>query len=171
MYWMSVGRNRFKYGNGLFFLSKCVDSGEDGSPKSKLIYTKHIDKLWKSFIFIFSTLYLSYTGIMFGPIYAYFYQNVRTTPMGIHLPFFERDSDAEFFASMSLQGVASLYVILGNFMAELATCATNCTMGLVPDIIRFNLGEFNDDYVVNRKCMGSTAQLRNVLMLIEDFIK
>lgn len=168
---MATGKNRFKFFNGLIFLKKYVHNSDEGLPKCKVIWTKHIDRFWKKFIITFSVLYMSYNSILFGSIYAYYHDNVRSTPMGIHLPYFERDSDTEFLASMTLQGIVSIYVILGNFLAELTKQAVTSTLELITDLIRFNLEELHDEFALNENSLRSKSRILNVFNQIEDFIK
>lgn len=166
---MYVGSHRFKSINVLLFIGKYIYNTEDGSVNYKVICAKHIDKLLKNFLTIFSIIMLSYNGIMFGPIYAYFYQNVRTTPLGVHLPFFEKNSDTEYITSMTLQGGLAVYAILGTFLNEMLTCTVVGTVAIIPDLIRFNLKESCKEYKINGMNLKSTVQVRNALVLIQDF--
>lgn len=106
---------------------------------------------------------------MIGPIYAYYYQNARTTPLGVHLPFFERDSDAEFFSSMTFQSGISVYTVLGNYLEQIVTCSVISTIAMFPDMIGFNLSELYEEYKANKVCLKSIVRLRNAMIQIRDF--
>lgn len=169
MYYLNTGELRFKMANVIRFLCKYIYNNDEGSVNYKVICAKHIDKLWKNLVIIFPIIWLSYNGIMFGPIYAYYAQNARTTPLGVHLPFFERDSDAEYFTSMTFQSSLSVYTILANYLEQILTCAIVSTITLFPDMVQFNLSEFYEEFQKNGICLKSTARLRNALIQIWDF--
>lgn len=168
-FWITSGTNRFKFANIASFIGRYIYADEEASSTFDQIRTKHIDKLYKHILFFFVIIMVSYDGIVFGSIYAYTQLNMRTTPLGIHLPYFERDSDAEFIASMSFQGVVAVYTIIASYVTEMGICTVNITIAMMPDLIRFNLTEFYDEFKRNRMNLKATVRLRNAFIQIQDF--
>lgn len=167
---MLMGKKRLKFGNVIMCMGRKIYENE-GMYQSVYhhIRMKHIDKLWKNFITAFSVRMLSHYGIMFGMLYAYFHENIRFTPLGIHLPYFERDSDSEFIISMSFQGVIAAYTIVGSYIGEMAMCTVNSTILMFPDMICLNLTKFYDEFKMNGICMKARARMRNAFIQIQDF--
>lgn len=169
MYWSAIGPNHIKFSNTALFLDRYIYKNEEDSMAYNQIRIKYIEKLWTNLIIVYSMIILSYNGIVFGSIYAYFHDGIRLTPLGIHLPYFERDSNCEFIFSMTLQGIIAVLALVGTYICELVICKVNSTFSMIPDLIRFNLTEFFDEFTINGMNLKSTVRIRNVFLQIQDF--
>lgn len=150
------------------FAGKCIYK-DTSSKKYEVICAKHVDDFLRMVIIIFSLIWIAHTLAVFGPFYAYFFQNIRITPLATNLPFFEKDSNLEFTIGMMLQGVMAFYSMAGNLSIEMGSCAIINTIRMIPDLIRFNLLEFDEELNANGLCLKSSARLRNVFVQIQDF--
>lgn len=168
MYWKTVGPHRFKLNRIATFAGRFIYK-DGSSEKYKVICEKHVDDFLRIVILIFSLIWIAHTLAVFGPFYAYFFQNIRITPLATNLPFFEKDSDLEFTISMILQGVLAFCSMAGNFAIEIGSCAIINTIRMIPDLIRFNLAEFTEKCEADGLCITSIARLRNVFVQIQDF--
>lgn len=170
MYCKAVGPERIKFHDVGTFAGKYVYKNM-GPSKYQSICSKHADKLLKNVIFILALVWISHILCVAGTFYAFFFQNQRITLLATNLPFFEKDSDLEFTVNMIIQSTQAVYSLAGNCAIELATCAINNTILMIPDLIRFNLMEFDEQFSRNRMNVESIARFRNVFMQIQDFNK
>lgn len=168
MYWKAVGPHRFKQNNVVLFGGKYIYNNGIESKKYQFICEKLIDKLLKNMWMIISLIVLSHAIIVVGPLYAYLFENIRITPFGTNLPFFEKDSNAEITVNMILQTILTFYALIGCIAIEIGLCLVNNTIDAIPEILRFNLTEFSEDLKAKGKRFESIARLRNVFIQIQE---
>lgn len=170
-YWLAIGPRRFKFNNLITFSGKYIYAETNSSVRRNRINTKHIDKLLKYFIIQYLSIMMSYQTILTGPLYAYIHDNLRISPLGTHIPFFELNSDAEFYTNMVHQVLIGAYTIFGSVMIELMICIVNRTITAIPDLTSLTLKEFFEEFKLNGINSKSNAQLRNVFLQLQDFNK
>lgn len=136
----------------------------------KTLHVKHIDKLVRNLLIVLPMILLSHGICIAAPLYSILFQHMRITPAGIHLPYFEKDSDCEYTLNMILQAIMAFYLVVGDLAIEMASCAINNAIVLMPDLIQYSLNEFQMELKTNESAHAkSVAQLRNVFLQIQDF--
>lgn len=168
MYWNAVGPRRFKFNKIMTFASEYLYTNEN-STKYQKVCEKHVNSFYKTVAIIYAQLLLAHILSAIGPFYAFFFQNKRITLLATNLPFLEKDSELEFAINMTLQGVMAFYSMAGNLALEMGSSAINNTISMIPDVVRFDLSEFQDGFKSNGLSLASIIQLRNVYMKIQDF--
>lgn len=169
VYWEAVGSHRFKFNAIISFCETYFYKTNTKSMRYKNLRTKHIEKLLKLTIFILLLMMLCY-GLAFGlPIYKSIFENNRVTPIGVNLPFLVKESRTEFTINIILQVTMASYSLSGSFVIEVASCTINHAIMLVPELIRFNLVEFQDTFNANGITAKSMAQLRNTFVQLQDY--
>lgn len=171
MYWKSIGPQRFKLNRVGYFGGDCIYKAESESQQYNIICVKYMGRLTRNVWIVSSLALISHVIIVVGPVYAYFYQNIRVTPLATNLPFFEKDSDLEFTVNMILQSIMAFYAMAGCIAIEMGICLINNAISATPDVIRFNLVEFEREFNTNGISLEATARLRNVFIQIQDFIR
>lgn len=177
MYWKSIGPHRFKLRRltsfcGTYFYNADTDTDSDTDTKStqyKILRAKNIDKMLRSMLINLPLMFLSHAIVAVAPAYEFFFQHIRATPLAIHLPFLKKDSNLEFILNMNLQLIMAAYATVGSLAVEAATCMINHTITIVPDLIAFNLHEFNDTWTANGLCVESLTRLRNAFVQMQDY--
>lgn len=169
MYWQSVGPNRFKLHTvGEFCGTYCYKSDTE-SQQYHILRSYHIQRLIKNLLIILPLMLMSHATLAIEPIYAYFFRNIRVTPLALHLPVFAKDSDLEFIVNMVLQTVLTCYALTGALAIEIASCLINHTITIVPDLIQYNLNEFRDECYANGIDSKAISLLRNTFLQIQDY--
>lgn len=168
MYWNAVGPRRLNFNKIMTFASKYLYTNES-STKYQEVCEKHVNAFYKTVAAIYVQLSLAHILAVMGPFYAFFFQSIRITPLATNLPFFEKASELEFAINMTLQGAMAFYSMAGNLALEMGSSAINNTISMIPDVIRFDLTEFQHEFKSNGLSLASIMQLRNVYMKIQDF--
>lgn len=169
MYWKVVGSHRFKLNNLVNFSGKYIYPDNRQLTEYNVLCEKYVMKLFINVIIICVLMILSHVVIVVVPIYAYFFQDIRITPMATHLPFFEKDSDLEFMVNISLQIPCGVYGLAGSMVIELMSCIINNTITTIPHLIELNLKELTVEVKTQHMGLRSIRCLRNVLIQIQDF--
>lgn len=170
IYWEAVGPHRFKFNTIIKFCGNHFYDHANTTLQHQNLRADHIEKLLKIASVVMGALLLGYVIIFVIPIYeSYRTHNRAITPLAINLPFFEKDGRNEFIVNMSIQLTISFYSLCGNSMIELASSAINNAILLVPDLIRFNLMEFEEELQTNGITVRSWAQLRNSFVQLQDY--
>lgn len=169
IYWEAIGPHRFKYNAistfcGTYFYKSATDS-----MRYKSLRTKHIEKLLQIVFVILSLMIIAYGIAFIIPIYESILEHNRMTPLAINLPFFEKDSYKEYVTNMCIQLTMAAYSLFGTIAVEIGTCTINNAITLVPDLIRFNLLELQDEWHTNGVTTKLMAQLRNTLVQLQDY--
>lgn len=131
----------------------------------------HIKKLLKEIRSIILIMFFSYAIIASGPVYIYFAKGEKFTIFQTKLPFFEENSDTEFYINASLQGIIALVAVFGNVALEIVSCLINNTIELISGAIELNiqilrreLKEGNNNFDLESKRI-----FRNILIQIQDY--
>lgn len=169
MYVKAIGPQQLKLYTLEMFAGEYFYKSHSESMQYKTLHVKHIDKLFKNLLIVLPMILLSHGICVAAPLYAILFQHIRTTPAGIHLPYFEKDSNLEYTLNMILQTIMAFYLITGDLAIEMASCAINNSIVLIPDLIQYNLNEFQAELKTNGIHIKSIAQLRNVFLQIQDF--
>lgn len=164
-YWISVGPPRFKVNSLLNFGGNCIYRNENQSIKYKNICSKLARKLTTS---IFIDLLLIFVAhVIFFDVAIYTHH--RQTPFAINLPFLEKNSDLELCVNMIFQTIMATYAAIGCFGLEIGEGLVNNTIVAIPDVIRYNLSELNDECEANGMNTKSIHRLRNTFRQIQDY--
>lgn len=169
IYWKAVGPKRFKFYAIENFCGDYFYKCDTESANYNTLRTEHIDKLLKHMLFVLPLMIISHVIVIMAPIHALLFQHIRTTPVGLHLPILEKDSDLEFTLNMILQAIMTFYALIGSVAIEIASCIINNTIKLVPHLIRFSLRNFRDELKANGMSVEAIVQLRNLFVEIEDY--
>lgn len=169
MYFKAIGRNQLKLHKLDMFAGEYFYNSYTESMAYKTLHVKHIDKLIKNILIILPMVLLSHGICIAAPLYAILFQHIRATPAGIHLPFLEKDSNYEYTLNMTVQIIMSFYLLTGDLAIEMLSCTINNAIVLIPDLIQYNLNEFQMEFSINGIHIKSIAQLRNVFDQINDF--
>lgn len=171
MYYESIGPRRFKYHAIINFCGTYFYKTDTKSLRYKNLRAERIDELLRIVISVLVLLLIGYGILLVGPLYERIYHNIRTTPFATNLPFFEKNSNQEFIVNMILQLTLIFISTCGNLTIQMAACMVNHAIMIVPDLIRFNLLEFQDE--LNAKGMNakSVAQLRNSFIQQQDYTR
>lgn len=136
----------------------------------KALHVKHMDKLVKNLLIVLPMILLSHGICVAAPLYTILFQHIRITPAGLHLPFLEKDSNFEYTLNMILQAIMAFYLIVGDLVIEMASCAINNAIVLMPDLIQYNLNELHMQWKTGESVYAkSVVQLHNVCLQIQDF--
>lgn len=169
MYWEMVGPHRFKYREISTFCGTYFYKTDTDSMRYKQLRVKHIRKLLKIVIAVMISMLMAYAIVATVPIYVSYNQHIFMTPLATNLPFFEKDSLKEYIVNMIIQLVLSFYSMCGSFIIVIASSTIIQAIMLVPDLIRFNLLEFQDEWQANGITPKSLAQLRNTFVQLQDY--
>lgn len=169
LFWQAVGPQRFKFNSIILFCGTHFYKTDTESMQYKLLRTKHIEKLLKIVIFALFLMLFCY-GIAFAtPIFEGIFQHSRVTPLALNLPFLEKDSLTEYLINMMIQLTMAFYSLCKSIAFEVGSCTVNNAIMIVPELIRFNLLEFQDELNTNGITPKLLAQLRNTLIQLQDF--
>lgn len=169
MYWKAIGPKRMKFYSLESFSGEYFYKSPAESMQYNTLHVKYIDKFMNNLLIILPITLLSYAICFTAPVYAMFFQHIRCTPAGIHLPYLEKDSNLEFTLNMILQTIMTYFLLFGDLAIEIASCMINHAIILVPELIQFNLHEFQVELRANGINTKSIAQLRNGFLQIQDF--
>lgn len=168
-YWLVVGPSRFKFNSLLNFGGNYIYRNENQSITFQNICAKHVKKLITSTMAGLPLMLLTHVMILAISAYARCRQNTASTPLGINLPFFQKDSNLELVVNMIFQLTMGIHAVIGCLGLEIGECLFNNTIKAIPDVIRFNLAQLNDEYEANGMNLKSIFQLRNTFQLIQDY--
>lgn len=169
MYWKAIGPDRFKAKSICNFAGQFMYVNGEEPSKYHALGDRYIVKLLKNLIVILGLTFISYNFLNYGPIYGYYFKNIRTTPMGTKLPYFEEGSDVEFLLNLSLQSVIGIFAILGNFSIEGASCLANNVIVMVPELIHLDLEELTNEMEVEGHFSNIKYRLRNLFVKINQY--
>lgn len=142
---------------------------ETQSTKFQNICAKCAKKLTKSILIGLPLMFITHAMILAVAAYAHYWQHIAITPLAIDLPFLEKDTNLELIVNMIFQLIMGFYAVMGCLSLEIGECLMNNTIVAMPDVIRFNLNEFNDEYETKGMNLTSILQLRNIFCQIQDF--
>lgn len=169
MYFESVGSRRFKYQAIINFCGTYFYKSNTKSSRYNSLRAKHIDELLEIVICVLVLLLLGYGILLMGPVFESIYHNTRATPFATNLPFFENDPDHEFAVNMILQLTMTFVATCGNLAIQMAACMVNHAIMVIPELIRFNLLEFQDEFMANGMNTKTWARLRNTFIQLQDY--
>lgn len=169
MYFESIGSRRFKYHAIINFCGTYFYQTDTESSRYKSLRAKHIDKLLEIVICVLVLLLLGYGILLVGPIIESIYHHTRTTPLATNLPFFEKNSAHEFIVNMVVQFTLIFISTCGNLAIQMAACMVNHAIMVVPDLIQFNLLEFQDELIANGMNVKSRSRLVNTFIQQQDY--
>lgn len=169
MYWNAIGPHRYRLNNLANFGGKYIYKDEKDATKYRNVCEKHIKILVITVSVIVSLMILSHAMLIIGPLFAYFSQGIRITPIATNLPYFEKDSDTEFVINLTLQAAMALIALGGSLSIEVVQCLIINTITIIPDLINLNLKEIADELFTKGMCSDTISRLRNVLIQIQDF--
>lgn len=164
-----IGSNRFKVNAIINFCGKYFYKTETTSMRYKHLRTEYIRKLLIHVFFVLLLMMLSYLMVFAFPIYESIFEHIRVTPVGVNLPFLEKNSNTEFTINLTVQIIMACYSAIAGFSMEIASCTINHVIVLVPKLIRLNLLEFQDEFEKNGMNVKSRAQLRNAYIQLQDY--
>lgn len=169
MYYEAIGPRRYKFNAIIHFCGLYFYQSDTNSQRYKLLRVKHIGKLLKITTFILLMMFIGYGIAFIAPLYQCLYKHKRITPLAINLPLLEKDSDLEYTLNMTLQMTMAFYSLCGSFATEVASCTIIHAVMLVPDLIRFNLMEFQKELGASGCGWKSFAHLRNTFIQLQDY--
>lgn len=130
----------------------------------------NIKKLLNEIQSIILIMFFSYAIIASGPVYIYFAKGEKFTIFQTKLPFFEENSNIEFYVNASIQGCIAVAAIFGNVALEIVSCLINNTIELTSEAIELNvqtlrwkLKDGNDLDVEMKRAF------RNIVIQIQDY--
>lgn len=169
-YWVTVGPPRFKVNSTLNFGGKFIYHNADKkSMKYEKICVKHINKLVESVIADLPVMFLAQSIVFNEPVYVHHVQHLPITPFAVNLPFFVKESSAEYAVNMIIQTIWGAYAMIGLSSVEVGECLINNTIAAIPDVIKCSLIEFCDEFKSNGINIKSIARLRNTFLQIQDY--
>lgn len=169
MYWASVGPKRIKlHSLGSFCGTYFYKFDTDSKPYQRL-RNKHIHRLLQSVLIALPLMLISHAIVFITPISLFLFQHLHVTPLALHLPYFEKDSDTEFIANMTLQSILTFYALFGCTAIEISSCFMNHTITVIPDLFEYNLNEFRDELKANEMSARAVLLLRNAFRQIQDY--
>lgn len=130
---------------------------------------KHVNKLVKSVVFDLPLMFLAQSIVFNEPLYMHHVQHSSITPFAINLPFFTKNSSAEYVFSMLIQSVWGAYAAVGLSSVEVGECLIINTVAAIPDVVRCSLIEFHDEFKDNAMNVKAVDQLRNTFLQIQDY--
>lgn len=169
VYFELVGPRRFKFLALAYFCGTYFYKAGNTMIQHKILCTKHIEKFVKIFLLIMLLMNLAYAIVFAVPMYESHRLHNRMTPLATNLPFFEKNSITEFYVNLTIQIILAGYSLLGTFVIELAACAINHAILLVPDLIRFNLFELQKELNEHGISSKIFMRLRNTFIQLQDF--
>lgn len=146
-----------------------IYQNEKKSIKYKIICIKHIDKLFKSIVVDVPIMFAAQSIVFNEPLYVQNTDNSPNTPFAVNLPFFIKDSRSEYAVNMIIQSIWGVYAVIGLSSVEIGECLMYNTIAAIPDVFRYSLLEFQDEFKVNGVTLRSVARLRNTFIQIQDY--
>ena len=169
MYWKVVGPHRFKLNSLVNFPGRFIYIDDNESTKYYKFCAKSAMKLLKNVVIITTLVIFAHIVVVVGPIYAFISKGSRVTTMATHLPFLEKDSDAEFMLNVTQQFVIAVVSMCANMAIEIMTCLIDNTISAIPKLIRLSLNELADEAHSEYSRLNINIRLRSVLIQIQDF--
>lgn len=169
MYYEAVGPHRFKFHMLGGFCGYYFYRSGTQSAQYKILRVKYIDKFLWNILIVLPLVGIGHVIVFTAPIYAIFFQHTRVTPLAIHLPFFKKDSDTEYTVNIILQIIMAFYAITGALAIEIASCMLNHAITVIPQLIKYNLSEFREEFDTIGINLKSISLLRNGFVQIQDF--
>lgn len=140
---------------------------DNKSTEYNRICKNNIRKLAQHFVIIVFLVIFGHLLIVFGPIYAYIFENIRSTPMATHLPFLKKDSDIEFMMNLLVQSVIAMFALFGNISIELLTLLISNAITIIPNMIHLNLNDLVKE--ITSSNLKTMSRWHNVLIQVQDF--
>lgn len=169
VYWKLVGPDRFKFRALAFFCGTFFYKAGNKSMQHRNLCVEHIEQFVKIVVLVMTLMILAYAIVFAVPMYDSHHQHNRMTPLATNLPFFEKDSLTEYYVNWTIQLIMATYSLGGTFVIEIAACAINHAILLVPDLMQFNLFEFQNEWNSNGVNTKSLTQLRNSFIQLQDY--
>lgn len=170
MYWESVGPRRFKLHTLGCFSSTYFYRSTNNATNYQILLNKHIHLFIRSLWISLPVIHLAHAIIFFIPLGIFLLQHIPITPLALHLPFFEKDSETEFIVNMIVQTVLVTYAYVGSMAIEISSCFINHAITVIPDLIQYNLDEFHAEFAfASQMNVKSILLLRNSFQQIQDF--
>lgn len=170
MYWESVGPRRFKLQTLGGFCGTYFYKSANNAMNYEILRNKHIHLFIRSLLISLPVIHLAHFIIFLIPICIFLFQRIPITPLALHLPIFEKDSQTEFIANMIVQTILAGYAYVGSMVIEISSCLINHAITVIPDLIQYNLDEFHVEFTcANQMTVKSISLLRNTFQQIQDF--
>lgn len=170
MYWESVGPRRFKLHTLGSFSGTYFYKSTNNTTNYQILLNKHIHLFIRSLLISLPVIHVAHFIIFLIPVAVFLIQHIPITPLALHLPFFEKDTETEFVVNMIVQTILVLYAYIGSMVIEISSCFINHAITVIPDLIQYNLDEFHAEFMcANQMNVKSILLLRNSFQQVQDF--
>lgn len=147
-----------------------VYKNSDISPKNRAVCDKMAIYLMTCSIRVNLMVFLSYSFLIWAPLYKNFFTDEREMILPVVLPFTDPETDLGFTVNMVNQMIS---VLLGTFVipgTEIVTCILKNNVTATAAVIENSLLEFKcmarKEKIFSNKCIW---EFRNIIMKILDF--
>lgn len=141
------------------------------SSKYNLLCEKMVGNLVKETLTVLGLLITSYVALGLGTMYVIIFQHSRATFFGIEIAFLERDSDVGYAMNLFIQLIMSAVALIANISIEIGECLATNAVEAIPEIIQFDIGEFEIELQSNGMSLIAIMRMRSILLKVHDYYK
>lgn len=123
--------------------------------------------LCRNVLLSLAAVIFSYSILLTGPIFGYFYYHVYAIPTGTILPLIDPDTFNGFMANVFVQGVAGVIGMLGITGIETLIGVASGTMVTMSKLTIFRIRKFSKNI---EKGNGNHLEFLNILYMTEDIM-
>lgn len=105
------------------------------------------------------------------PLYFMVCKQIHINPLGLEIPFFERDTDIGYLVNLEVQGCFGMVAVYILLFAEVTLCLACCCVVSVPDLIDIELTDLRNAFHAKETTSSIKFRLRNITMKVEDYVR
>lgn len=163
-----INSRRFKVNNILTFGHKYIYSDDERS-KYNMMYDGMIKDLLRNVLIVASMTIFTYVLLGTIPFYLIIFDNVRVPVLGLEILFCELDSDIGYAMNLMVQSILGIISFLALMILGFSVGFACHNIFAIPEVIQFELQEFENEFHLNGDCLIAKMRLRNALMKVQDF--
>lgn len=113
-------------------------------------------------------IFLSYSAVIIGPFYAFYYKNEHHIPSGLVLPFTNPDLFEDYIINLSLQSMFALLAMFGTFGIEIMNILVYCTLRFMAKLIIVEMKILSNEMEKNGFQLKHSLHLKNLFIRLQD---
>lgn len=142
----AISKNRGKYHSLLTFAGRYIYPDNHGRTEYNQICSEQMDSTIRSFLIRILMIFLAAFAAVFGPIYVYLSQGIKTTTTEVKIPFADNDENIEYIMNMILQFMNFIYGSLVYYSLETAMAIFGDVIKVTPKLIKNQLNALIEMY-------------------------
>lgn len=151
------------------FGGKYIFTDDKAPSKYNTLCEKMIQKLVQNVVVTVILIILSYLLFGASSLYVIIFRHNRVTLIGTEIPFLPSDTDFGYAMNMIQQLILTWVSLTANITIEIGDCLTQNTVEVIPEIIHLESEELAKEMRLNGMSWRTKAQLRGILLRVQDF--